>query len=337
MWLARAGRRPRADNRAVAPAGDAGSVRTRRRSSSVREAGGEGKPATIRVALWDPPSRVLAIAPPASSQKTTVGRTESMGLYRLPALAGRGVAVSDKSGIEWTNATWNPVTGCTKVSEGCRHCYAERFAERFRGVKGHPFENGFDLTLRPERLGLPLKWKDPRLIFVNSMSDLFHERVPIEFIQRVFDTMRRAEHHTFQILTKRAKRLEDLASSLTWPGNVWMGVSVEDMRVAERVDRLRAVPARIRFLSCEPLIGSLRTLDLSGIHWVIVGGESGPGARPMKARWVSEIQENCRVTHVPFFFKQWGGPVKSRTGRELDGRTYDELPASDVRREGAVA
>lgn len=234
--------------------------------------------------------------------------------------------MSDNSHIEWTNATWNPVTGCTKVSEGCRHCYAERFAERFRGVPGHPFEQGFDLKLWPDRLDLPLGWKEPRMIFVNSMSDLFHENVPFEFIKQVFDTMRKADWHSFQVLTKRSKRLKNLAPKLDWPDNVWMGVSVENMKVAHRVDDLRTVDAAVRFLSCEPLLGSLKELNLKGIHWAIVGGESGPGAREMKEEWVKEIRSNCRKLHVPFFFKQWGGVVKSRTGRELDGRTYSEFP-----------
>ncbi len=234
--------------------------------------------------------------------------------------------MSDNSSIEWTNATWNPVTGCTKVSEGCRHCYAERFAERFRGVPGHPFEQGFDLKLWPERLDLPLQWKEPRMIFVNSMSDLFHERVPVDYIQQVFAAMRDAHWHTFQVLTKRSKRLKNLAGELDWPDNVWMGVSVEDMRVAHRVNDLREVDPAVRFLSCEPLLGSLADLNLEGIHWVIVGGESGPGAREMKQEWVREIKTKCRNTHVPFFFKQWGGPIKSRTGRELDGRTWDQMP-----------
>jgi protein gp37 len=193
-------------------------------------------------------------------------------------------------------------------------------------VPGHPFEQGFDLKLWPERLGLPLQWKDPRMIFVNSMSDLFHERVPVDYIQQVFATMRQAHWHTFQVLTKRSKRLKALGNEIEWPDNVWMGVSVEDMRVARRVDDLRAVNPSIRFLSCEPLLGSLADLDLDGIQWVIVGGESGPGAREMKEAWVRELKTKCRKTRVPFFFKQWGGPIKSRTGRELDGRTWDQMP-----------
>lgn len=234
--------------------------------------------------------------------------------------------MSDNSDIEWTNATWNPVTGCSKVSEGCRHCYAERFAERFRGVEGHPFEQGFDLRLWPERLELPMHWKEPRMIFVNSMSDLFHEKIPFSFVERVFDTMKKAHWHTFQILTKRSKRLKELSPRLEWPDNVWMGVSVEDTRVAVRVDDLRTVDSAVRFLSCEPLLGSLKGLDFSDLQWIIVGGESGPGAREMKEEWVREIRAKCRAKRIPFFFKQWGGTVKSRTGRVLDGRTYDEFP-----------
>ena len=234
--------------------------------------------------------------------------------------------VSDRSCIEWTNATWNPVTGCTKVSEGCRHCYAERFAERFRGVPGHPFEQGFDLRLWPERLELPLRWVDPRLVFVNSMSDLFHEVVPLEFIKRVFRTMRLARQHTFQVLTKRSQRLAEVAGELHWPPNVWMGVSIEASKVAYRADHLRQVPAAIRFLSCEPLLGSLSELDLRRIDWVIVGGESGPGARPMKEEWATEIRDRCDLAGIPYFFKQWGGPIKSRGGRTLAGRTHDEMP-----------
>jgi protein gp37 len=235
--------------------------------------------------------------------------------------------MADRSRIEWTQATWNPVTGCTKVSPGCKHCYAETFAERWRGVPGHPYERGFDLRLWPERLELPLRWKKPRAIFVNSMSDLFHERIPLDFIRRVFATMEKASWHTFQVLTKRSERLAELAPDLSWPPNVWMGVSIETARYVGRADHLRKVPAAVRFLSLEPLLESLGTLDLSGIHWVIVGGESGPGARPMDARWVREIRAQCRAAGVPFFFKQWGGVRKGRNGRVLDGRTWDERPA----------
>jgi protein gp37 len=236
------------------------------------------------------------------------------------------------SSIEWTEATWNPVTGCSKVSPGCAHCYAETFAERFRGVAGHPYERGFDLQLRPERLEQPLKWTQPRMIFVNSMSDLFHEDVPRQFIEAVFDVMAEAEWHTFQVLTKRSERLAQLASRLSWPDNVWMGVSVENQRWACRIDDLREVPAKVRFLSCEPLLGPLR-LDLQGIDWVIVGGESGAHARPMKADWVRDIRRQCEEVGVAFFFKQWGAydeigqrVGKHRAGRLLDRRLWSGLP-----------
>ena len=234
--------------------------------------------------------------------------------------------MSQNSAIEWTDSTWNPVTGCTKVSPGCKHCYAETFAERWRGTAGHPYEQGFDLRLWPDRLRLPLSWKKPRMIFVNSMSDLFHERVPLVFIESVFRTMEEASWHTFQVLTKRSKRLRDLAPELKWPRNVWVGVSVETADYLWRADDLRTVPAAIRFLSIEPLLGPLGPFNISGIDWVIAGGESGPGARPMAAAWVREIREQCGKAGVPFFFKQWGGVQKKKNGRELDGRTWDELP-----------
>jgi len=234
--------------------------------------------------------------------------------------------MSERSAIEWTNATWNPTRGCTKVSPGCKHCYAETFAERFRGVPGHAYESGFDLQLVPSALELPLRWRAGRLIFVNSMSDLFHERIPREYIARVFDVMRKATQHQFQVLTKRADRLEDFAGHIDVPPNVWLGVSVESDEFKWRMNHLRRVRTRIRFLSIEPLLGALGRLNLSGIHWVIVGGESGPGARPMEAQWVRAIRSQCREAGVPFFFKQWGGVQKKRAGRVLDGRTYDEMP-----------
>lgn len=234
--------------------------------------------------------------------------------------------MSSHSSIEWTNATWNPVRGCTKVSPGCKHCYAETFSERFRGVPGHPFEQGFDLRLVPEALTLPLRWRQAKLVFVNSMSDLFHEDVPDDFIVRVFEVMREARQHQFQVLTKRAERMATLSSRLSIPPNVWMGVSVESGDYRWRVAHLRRVAARIRFLSIEPLLASVGKLDLRGVHWVIVGGESGPRARPMDPGWVRDIRSQCRQARVPFFFKQWGGVHKSWTGRELDGRTWDEMP-----------
>jgi protein gp37 len=240
--------------------------------------------------------------------------------------------MSDGSTIEWPEATWNPVTGCTKVSPGCAHCYAETFAERFRGVSGHPYERGFDLQLRPERMDLPLTWKRPRKIFVNSMSDLFHSDVPDSFIRGVFDTMRQATWHQFQVLTKRPERAALLAGSLPWPDNVWMGTSVENQRWTCRIDAQRTIPAKVRFLSCEPLLGPL-SLDLTDIHWVIVGGESGPRARPMKEAWATGIREQCEGADVAFFFKQWGAfncegrrVGKAVAGRILAGRTWDGLP-----------
>ncbi|NUO51117.1 MAG: phage Gp37/Gp68 family protein [Polyangiaceae bacterium] len=235
--------------------------------------------------------------------------------------------MSDGSTIEWTDATWNPVRGCTKISPGCKRCYAERFAERFRGVPGHPFEQGFDLRLIPSALDLPLKWRASRRVFVNSMSDLFHEEIPVPYVERVFDVMRRASHHTFQVLTKRADRMAKLAPSLNVSDNVWMGVSVENAEYTTRIDHLRNVQTRVRFLSIEPLLGPIPDLNLTGIHWAIVGGESGPRARPLEPEWVRSIRDQCVAAGVPFFFKQWGGVRKHVTGRELDGRTWDEMPA----------
>src|SRR6266446_2569957 len=234
--------------------------------------------------------------------------------------------MADRSHIEWTEATWNPVTGCTKVSAGCKHCYAERLARRLQLMGNDRYLNGFRLTLHNDVVDLPRSWRSGRMIFVNSMSDLFHKQVPLDFIQRVFTTMRECSQHTFQILTKRSERLQKLASHIDWPSNVWMGVSVEDSRVLSRVHDLRKVPAAVRFLSCEPLIGSLAGINLKGIQWVIVGGESGWGARPVKIEWIREIFKACRKQNVPFFFKQWGGVRKDLTGRLLRGRTYDEMP-----------
>ena len=234
--------------------------------------------------------------------------------------------MAEHSKIEWTDATWNPVRGCTKISPGCKHCYAERFAERFRGVKGHPFEQGFDLRLVPGKLGEPLRWKSPQRIFVNSMSDLFHDQVPLEYIQGVFRVMNEANWHQYQVLTKRAERLEAISAELPWASHIWMGVSVENEDYLWRIDHLRRIKAHVKFLSIEPLLGPIGKIDLCGIDWVIVGGESGPSARPMTAEWAKDIRDQCRKANVAFFFKQWGGVQKKRHGRELDGRTWDEMP-----------
>lgn len=236
------------------------------------------------------------------------------------------LCMSDGSAIEWTEATWNPVTGCDQVSPGCAHCYAKTFAERWRGVKGHPYEQGFDLKLWPERLEQPVRWSRPRMIFVNSMSDLFHEEIPFEFVAEVFTVMERAEQHTFQILTKRHERLADLAPALPWPSNVWMGVSIENRRFVERADFLRRVPAAIRFVSAEPLLGPLDGLDLTDLDWLIAGGESGPGHRPMRVEWVRELRDRCQAEDVMFFFKQWGGHRPTSGGRSLDGKEWNEMP-----------
>lgn len=234
--------------------------------------------------------------------------------------------MADRSGIEWTEATWNPLTGCSKVSPGCKACYAERFARRLQAMGVDKYRNGFALTLHPQALAEPLRWHRPRLVFVNSMSDLFHEDVPLDFIHRVFDVMRQAGQHRFQVLTKRSARLAEIAHLLDWPPNVWMGVSVESARYMYRIDHLKATAAAVKFISCEPLLGPLPDLPLDGIDWVIVGGESGPGARPMQAQWVRQIRDRCLAHGVAFFFKQWGGTRKGRTGRVLDGRTWDALP-----------
>lgn len=241
--------------------------------------------------------------------------------------------MSTKSHIEWTEATWNPLTGCTKVSPGCKNCYAERLSLRLKFMGQRNYANGFQLTMHEHMLELPLRWKRPQMIFVNSMSDLFQTDVPIEFIRAVFDVMRRASWHCFQILTKRSERLSKLSPKLVWAPNIWMGVSVESQDYVPRIDHLRATKANVKFLSLEPLLGPLHRLNLKGIDWVIVGGESGPGARTMLQDWVIDIRNQCQKANVPFFFKQWGGTRKSRTGRELDGRTWDEMPvlATDMR------
>ena len=235
--------------------------------------------------------------------------------------------MSTHSSIEWTESTWNPLTGCTKISPGCKHCYAERMAWRLQAMGQPNYANGFKLTLHEHALEAPLSWKKPQVIFVNSMSDLFHRDVPLEFIQQVFSVMRRASWHTFQVLTKRSERLAELSPQIDWPDNVWMGVSVETQDYAFRIDHLRLIGARTRFLSLEPLLGPLPRLDLRGINWVIVGGESGPGARPLQEEWVLEVRDQCHIAHVPFFFKQWGGVRKKSAGRLLEDRTWDAMPA----------
>lgn len=234
--------------------------------------------------------------------------------------------MGNKTQIEWTQATWNPVTGCTKVSEGCRNCYAQRMSKRLQAMGQANYRDGFQVRIHEHMLSRPLQWKKPQTVFVNSMSDLFHCQVPEEFIHRVFDVMATARHHIFQVLTKRSERLLELADELPWPDNVWMGVSVENLSVAERIERLRRIPAAVKFLSLEPLLGPLPELDLRGIDWVIVGGESGPGARAMSSEWVLGIRDQCVRTGVPFFFKQWGGTRKKKNGNELQGRTWQELP-----------
>lgn len=239
-----------------------------------------------------------------------------------------------KSNIEWTEMTWNPVTGCTKVSPGCKHCYAATMAKRLHSMGSPRYANGFRLTLHEDLVELPKKWKQPKVVFVNSMSDLFHKDVPMEFIHRVFTTMKECPQHQFQVLTKRAERLVRICDEIDWPDNVWMGVSVENQDYAFRAELLSDVPAKVRFLSVEPLLGRIEHLPLAGIHWVIVGGESGPGARPMDPSWVEEVYWQCQSNSVPFFFKQWGGVQKHRTGRELFGRTFDEMPTGIVAGKG---
>ena len=238
--------------------------------------------------------------------------------------------MATKSAIEWTEATWNPVTGCTKISPGCEHCYAERMALRLQAM-GHPnYVNGFRVTLHENMLDIPLRWRKPRLIFVNSMSDLFHEKVPREFIEKVFAVMREAHWHTFQVLTKRSARLLELDEEIDWPDNVWMGVSVENEHYTFRIEHLRRTHAKVKFLSLEPLLGPLHDLDLRNIDWVIVGGESGPGARKLEESWVVEIRDQCRFANVPFFFKQWGGVRKKKNGRLLQGRVWDQMPKPEL-------
>lgn len=239
--------------------------------------------------------------------------------------------MATKTKIEWTDATWNPVRGCTKISPGCKHCYAENFAERFRGVKGHPYERGFELRLVPDKLFEPFSWTTPSMVFVNSMSDLFHEDVPDDYIERVTRVMMEANWHTYQVLTKRSERLLKMLNGIlkfaTETRHIWWGVSVEDIKYGKpRIEHIRQTSARVKFLSVEPLLEDLEFVNLSGIDWVIVGGESGPGARPMKEEWVRNLLSSCRQYQVPFFFKQWGGVQKKKAGRELEGQTYDEFP-----------
>jgi protein gp37 len=236
--------------------------------------------------------------------------------------------MATNSPIEWTDATWNPVTGCSKISPGCKHCYAERMASRLKAMGQKNYRNGFEVTLQPHMLELPLHWKTPRRIFVNSMSDLFHVDVPVSYIRDVFDVMRRAHWHQFQLLTKRAARIEELSPKLKWQPNIWMGVSVENEEYLYRIDHLRKTGAHVKFLSLEPLLGPLPKMNLRGIDWAIVGGESGPGARPMNAGWVTEIRGQCAEAGVAFFFKQWGGVQKKKAGRTLEGRTWDQMPAA---------
>ncbi len=235
--------------------------------------------------------------------------------------------MAGKTRIEWASSSWNPVTGCTKISPGCKHCYAERLALRLQAMGQRNYTNGFALTLQEQALELPLRWKKPQVIFVNSMSDLFHKNVPVDFISRVFDVMRRAHWHRFQILTKRSDRLLTLNSKLEWQPNIWMGVSVENQDYTFRINHLRQTGAHVKFLSLEPLLGPLPNLDLAGIDWAIVGGESGPGSRAMSESWVTDIRDQCVSANVAFFFKQWGGTNKKRAGRALEGRTWDQMPA----------
>lgn len=231
-----------------------------------------------------------------------------------------------KTKIEWTDATWNPMTGCTPISDGCKNCYAKKMAKRLHAMGNHRYRNGFAVTLHPDLLDAPLKWKKPRMVFVNSMGDMFHEDIPLEYIQQVFRTMEEADQHIFQVLTKRSSRMLELSSQLPWPQNVWMGVTVESGKYAYRIDNLKNTPAKVKFLSIEPMIGPVNDLDLEGIDWVIVGGESGHNARMIKESWAIDIRDNCIASSVPFFFKQWGGPNKKKTGKLLEGEIWDQFP-----------
>lgn len=241
--------------------------------------------------------------------------------------------MAQNSKIEWTQCTWNPVTGCTKISSGCRNCYAERMALRLQAMGQSNYRNGFDVTMHSDFLGIPLKWKQPRVIFVNSMSDLFHKNIPLDFILEVFGTMSQTSRHIFQVLTKRSQRLLQLSTYLPWPENVYMGVTVESADYTFRIDDLRQTPAAIKFLSLEPLLGPIPNLNLNGINWVIVGGESGPGARPVQSEWIIDIRDQCLAAGVPFFFKQWGGVNKKKNGRTLEGKMWDQAPAKTKQQE----
>jgi protein gp37 len=232
-----------------------------------------------------------------------------------------------KSTIEWTESTWNPITGCTKISAGCKNCYASILSKRLQAMGQKKYQNGFAPTMHPDTLGDPFKWKNGKLVFVNSMSDSFHKEFPLSFIQQMFNVMNETPRHTYQVLTKRAERLEELSTFLNWTDNIWMGVSVENEKTIDRIEHLRKTGAKVKFLSCEPLIGPLTNINLEGIDWVIVGGESGPNSRPMEKEWVEDIQQQCEKAGVAFFFKQWGGVNKKKTGRLLNGRTYDEMPS----------
>jgi protein gp37 len=247
-------------------------------------------------------------------------------ILSLLVIKTRRKTMAQTSSIEWTESTWNPVTGCTKISAGCAHCYAERMAKRLKAMGQRRYRNEFKVTLQPDVLDTPLHWKRPRMIFVNSMSDLFHEDVPADYIAKVFAVMQEASHHTFQVLTKRPERALELAPHLPWPANVWMGTTVESADYLPRIRSLVQIPAKIRFLSLEPLLGPMPKLPLKGIHWVIVGGESGPDARAMQSKWVFKIRDQCQKSRVPFFFKQWGGVNKSSAGREIDGHLWSEMP-----------
>jgi protein gp37 len=237
--------------------------------------------------------------------------------------------MATKSNIEWTESTWNPLTGCTKVSPGCKNCYAERMANRLKAMGQPNYVNGFNLTIHPHTIELPLKWKKPQMIFVNSMSDLFHESVPVDFIHQIFDVMHKASWHTFQILTKRSLRLLELDNKISWPMNVWMGVSVENSEYTYRINHLRSTHAQIKFMSLEPLLGPVENLNLTEIDWVIVGGESGPGARPIHEEWITNIRDQCLISQIPFFFKQWGGVRKKNNGRILQGQIWSEIPTTE--------